>query len=256
MGLLQQFQTRWSAIRWPIPLAPQVVNVVRIHLDMPPERWNALSGNLSPDEIERANRFRFDEPRRRFIVCRATLRHLLGTCCDVSPSAVPLRYGNQGKPELSFDEIHSKQPQLEFSVSHSGEFGLIAIAINSPVGVDVEECNPKVKTIGLAERIFSPAESLELSNLPLDEQLAGFYRGWTCKEAYIKATGRGLSYPLNSFSVSIDPKKPAALLHIDDLPNEPHRWTIQSLDVAEQYAGAVMVAQPDCHVECWDWPSA
>jgi 4'-phosphopantetheinyl transferase len=248
-------RTQWSAIRLPLELSPEIVHVIRLRLDLDPVCWNEMRQYLTDDELARADRFRFDGPRRQFIVCRATLRQLLGSCCGVAPGEVPLKYSNRGKPYLSFDGLNAQTPHIEFSVSHSGDLGLIAITLEVIVGIDVEECNPKVKTEGLAKRYFAPAEVEELSTLAETEQLAGFYRGWTCKEAYIKATGRGLSMPLDSFAVSIDPKKPASLLHVDDMPDEPNRWSIQALDVAEHYAGAVMVARPDCQFEYWNWPS-
>ena len=213
----------------------------------------SLNELLTGDERMRADRFRFEEPRRRFVTCRATLRQVLGMCCGVAPVAVPLRYGPHGKPELSFSELDSKVPRMEFSVSHSGGLGLIAVTVGSSVGIDIEECNPAVKILKLAERFFAPAEASELNNLVPEKQLPGFYRGWTCKEAYIKAKGMGLSLSLSSFRVAIDPDRPASLCHVDDQPDEPFRWTIQSLDVAHNYAAAVMVAQPNCCFRCWDW---
>ena len=244
----------WFPIQLPLEFSPDVVHVIRIALDIPYEEWNALSRFLSADEKERAARFRFDDPRRRFIVCRSTLRQLLGVSCDIVPNDVRFRYGTHGKPDLSFEEMNAATPPIEFSVSHSGEIGLIAITLNAIVGIDVEEWNSKVNIKGLAERFFSRAEAVELSSLPEHEQMAGFYRGWTCKEAYIKATGRGMSLPLDSFIVTIDPRKHASFCHLDNQPDEPARWTIQSLDVSPGYSGAVMVARPSCRVACWNWP--
>ncbi len=210
---------------------------------------------LSNEELGRAARFRFEEPRQRFAACRMTLRRLLASCCGCPPKAVPLRYGDHGKPELSFSDFESTVPRMEFSVSHSGDLGLIGLTVGSAVGVDVEECNPAVKTLRLAQRFFAPSEAAELANLPVEKQLAGFYRGWTCKEAYLKATGRGMSLSLSSFCVAIDPAQSASLLSVVDQPTEPERWMIQSLELASGYAAAVMVACPDCRIERWKWLS-
>ena len=245
----------WPAIRLPLELSPDLVHVIRVRLDLPFIAAADMNAILSDDERQRAVRFRFDEPRQRFATCRTTLRKLLGSCCGILPNAVPLRYGDHGKPELSFTELEPHLPRIEFSVSHSGDLGLIAITKESAVGIDIEECNPAVKTLRLAQRFFAPPEAAELSQLPPEKQLAGFYRGWTCKEAYIKATGLGMSLSLSSFCVTIDPDQPASLHHVVNQPTEPQRWTIQSGDVAPNYAAAVMVAHPHCRIACWNWPS-
>lgn len=249
-------ESEWPTIRLPLELSRNVVHVVRVRLDLPFEEWTRLADLLTDDERIRADRFRFEAPRRSFITCRAILRMLLGGCYAVSPTVIPLQYGLHGKPGLAFEDLNSTFPHIEFSVSHSGSFGLIAIAVGVEVGVDIEEFNPGVKALSLAERFFAPAETQDLRNLAREDQLAGFYRGWTCKEAYIKATGRGLSLPLDSFAVAIDPRTTAELRWIDQKPDEPSLWTTESLEVAPNYAAAIMAAQSNCQIRCWDWPPA
>lgn len=246
----------WPVIELPLDLKRQVVHVIRVRLDLPSDKWKKLTACLSAEELARADRFRFDDPRRRFVTCRTALRQLLGSACGIEAAEVKLCYGPHGKPELSRVDLDSKTPGIQFSVSHSGELGLIALTIDSPIGIDIEELDPTVRILKLAERFFSASEAEELRNLVAEKQLAGFYRGWTCKEAYLKATGRGLSLSLSSFCVAMDPDQPASLLHVNDSPDEPLHWTTRSLDVASHYAAAVMVSVPDCRIQKWDWQSA
>lgn len=246
-------ESDWKAIRWPLSLSRDLVHIIRIKFDLPLERWTQLTELLTDEEQQRAARFRFDQPRQRFVTCRATLRQILGRLCDIAPTAIPLSYGPHGKPELAVDQLHTSVQKIQFSVSHSGDYGLIAVTVDSEVGVDVEECNPAVKILKLAERFFSPAEANELANLPTDRQLQGFYRGWTSKEAYLKATGRGLTLSLSSFCVRIAPDLPAALIHVDEQPDEPGRWSTKSFDVGPGYAAAVMVKHQGSTVSMWDW---
>lgn len=251
----------------PAELVPGTVQVIRLNLDLPRERWVPLGEVLTAAEQARAARFRFDAPRRQFIICRAALRQLLGSHLHLPPQEIEFEYGPQGKPEIgSIHRIATKsgtpmqsisssmESKLEFNVSHSGEIGLIALTRGSAIGIDVEEYNSSVEILRLAERYFSPAEAKTLFKLPAHQQQAGFYRGWTCKEAYIKAKGSGLSLPLSSFSVEIDPDRPAALIHVDDLPDEPARWTIRTLEVDPHYGAAIMVERPDCQFVCREWP--
>ena len=245
----------WPVIPQSLELNSHVVHVIRLRLDLPSEKWMSLSRFLTDAERSRAAQFRFESPRQQFVVCRATLRRLLGQQCKLPPDAVPLGIGRHGKPELLIPHRTSnQQPQIEFNVSHSGKIGLIAMTIGAPVGIDVEEYDSRVQTLKLAERFFSPEEANALSSLSDDKQLSGFYRGWTCKEAYIKAKGSGLSLSLSSFRVEIDPDRPAALCHIEENPSDCANWTAQSLEVGKHYAAAVMIERPRCLFECWDWP--
>ena len=247
--------SEWPAIQLPLLLSSHSAHIVRVRFDLPHERWSTLTDVLSDDERAKAARFRFDEPRRQFIMCRAILKILLANCCRVETNRIQLEYGAHGKPALSLAELPVGTPAMEFSVSHSGRFGLIAVSLKTPIGVDIEAWNPAVKHQRLAERFFAPTEVIELSKLPLESQLAGFYRCWTSKEAYLKATGRGLSLPLDSFCVSADPVRPAALVAVDDHPAASHDWTAQSLTVSHGYSATVMIAQSPCEFACWEWAS-
>lgn len=239
----------WPAIQLPLKLTTDTVHVVRVDLEINPEEVARLITCLSDDERARAERFKFDEPRARFVACRSALRRVLAACLGIGAAELNFAYGSYGKPELAA----THQSNIQFSVSHSGTLGLIALTLDAPVGVDIEECNRSVKMIRLAERFFAESETDELVNLPLDKQRSGFYRGWTCKEAYMKATGLGMSMPLSSFRVAIDPDRPASLLHVEDQPDEIHRWMIEAIDVDPEYAAAVMVARPGCQVAIWSY---
>jgi 4'-phosphopantetheinyl transferase len=243
----------WAAIPLPLELSTDLVHVVRFPLDLPVEQWTSLNKFLTDDERDRAARFRVNSPRQQFVICRATLRRLLSSLCGIEPKQIPLICENHGKPRVTNATLGRSGPEIEFNVSHSGHFGLIALTLESPVGIDVEEHNSDVQMLKVAERFFAPEETAALHKLSPEKQLAGFYRGWTCKEAYIKAKGAGLSLSLCSFCVEIDPDCPASLLRINDQPHEPAKWTTQSLEIGQNYAAAVMVARPNCQIECWNW---
>ena len=245
----------WKPIRLPLVLSKDVVQLVRVNLDLSPEQVEPLRSVLSDEEKIRADRFRFDEPRAKFVGCRATLRRLIASCCQIAPESVQFDYGPHGKPQLSA-RTGSGFQQIQFSVSHSGQFGLIAITNDSLIGVDIEQINPAVKHLRLAERFFSTVESQTLARLPADQQLQAFYRGWTCKEAYIKATGEGFSFPLNQFVVEFDPAIPAQLMEVSGQQSLAGRWSTHSIDVGDEYAAALIVAHSDCQIDCWDWTDA
>ncbi len=250
----------WPPLSAPLLLSRDVVHVVRLNLGVPPSQIESLRSVLSHDELARADRFTFAEPRRRFIACRAALRQLLGGFLGQAATEIEFTYGLHGKPLLA---TNVPDLPLEFSVSHSADLALIAVCGGRRVGVDLEHHDAKVRIHKLATRFFSPREAAELASLPAADQLAGFYRGWTSKEAYLKATGFGLSFPLNQFIVAMNPYEPARLLQVveqpnrSDLGNETFRWTMHSLDVADQFSAALLIeatAPENVLIHPWSLP--
>jgi 4'-phosphopantetheinyl transferase len=230
--------TFWRPLTEPLRMSREIVHVVRVDLNADDTRIDCLKSLLSPDESARADRFKVPLPRRHFIVCRATLRRLLGESLNRDPRDVEFDYGPHGKPAL---RQGADLPQrLEFSVSHSADQALIAMTIGRQLGVDLERMDSSVRILKLATRFFSQREADELNDLPEADQLAGFYRGWTSKESYIKATGLGLAFPLNKFSVSLNPHLPASLLEVVDQPTELNRWRLLSLDPLPGFAAAIL----------------
>jgi 4'-phosphopantetheinyl transferase len=223
------------------PLAADEVHVWRVALDAEPEPLRAL---LSRDERERAERFHRDVHRRRFVAAHAALRLILGAYLDLAPDALAFALGEHGKPSLR-QPLDPDGARLEFNLSHSGDLALVAVARDHPVGVDVERWS-EVEHLELAERFFSRTERDALRALAsVAEQLdAGFFAAWTRKEAYLKATGHGISRGLHHFDVTLAPDAAAALLADRLDATAPERWTMRSIVPAEGYSAAVVCASP------------
>jgi 4'-phosphopantetheinyl transferase len=193
-----------------------------------------MRGVLCGEELGRADRFRFERDRSRFIVGRALLRELLGRYTGCAPGEIAFRYGEFQKPMLADGPW--------FNLSHSGPIALYAISAAGEVGIDVELYDPSFARERIAERFFSPAEVRALRSLPLDAQPRAFLSCWTRKEAFIKARGDGLSLALDSFDVTLAPDLPAALLRTAWCADEPKRWRIDDLsDRKAGYVAAVAV---------------
>lgn len=243
----------WLPISEPLRLSRDTVHVVRVALEADDDQIASLQSLLSPDESARADRYKVPQPRRHFIVCRATLRQLLAACLNCQPTDIEFEYGLHGKPSLR--PIATSAPMIQFSVSHSADQALIAIAMDRQVGVDIEFQDPSVRILKLAKRFFSPRESAELFSLPECDQLAGFFRCWTSKEAYLKGTGFGLSFPLSKFSVSVDPHQPVKLIEVIDQPEELARWRLMSLDPTSAFSAAILFeakADDQVMMSLWD----
>ena len=149
------------------------------------------------DREERRRADRRPEPRaRRARAARIALRGILAAEVGAAPGALHFTTGARGKPSLA-----DASSALDFNLSHTGPFGLLALARPGPVGVDVEEERLGRPFAGLARRCFTPAELREWSALSEDARTHGFYALWSCKEAVAKALGRGLSLPLRSIRI-------------------------------------------------------
>jgi 4'-phosphopantetheinyl transferase len=130
---------------------------------------------------------------------------------------------------------------------------LYAVTRAREVGIDVELIRSDLKIEQIAERFFSHHEIATLRALPTELRQSAFFRCWTRKEAYIKATGKGLSLPLDQFEVSLTPGEPAALLSTQPDPNEAQRWSLRELTPAPGYAAALAVEGHGWCLACWDW---
>jgi 4'-phosphopantetheinyl transferase len=232
-----------------LSLAQDEVHVWRASLDVAPSTVDALSLTLTPDELQRANRFRFYRGRLDFIVARGGLRAILGRYLQKHPRELRFEYGSHGKPELADNLV---EPGLRFNLSHAHRLALYAISLGREVGIDIEWIRPEFPGDEIAESFFSRGEVLALSSLPAGQKTEAFFNCWTRKEAYIKARGEGLSIPLERFEVSLAPGEPARLLKVDGDPDERARWTLSALIPGPGYVAALAVRGLCCRRLCWD----
>ena len=202
---------------------------------------------LSAEEQERARRFRTAQLRQYFISAHGILREILAGFLDRSPESLAFDIGSNGKPFLS-----PAADGLAFNMSHSGEMALYAVAQGTAVGVDIEHHDPRRSDDAVARRFFAPGEIEALNTLSPGDRIPAFFDCWTRKEAFIKAVGSGLSFPLDEFEVSIAAGA-ARLLTIWGDPELAAAWTIEDLRPAAGYSGAI-AAEAQFDVACFTWP--
>lgn len=167
-----------------------------VDLDVNADALSHLTRWLSDDELVRAERFRSDLDRARYVVGRAALRRVLGDRLGCSPAAIRFSYGRNGKPIIEGGQGH-----VEFNLAHSGGDAVIALSDGAAVGVDIEHLGPIADVESLARLVFSDVELRELELTP--DPVSAFLNGWTRKEAYVKALGLGLTAPLREITVSL-----------------------------------------------------
>jgi 4'-phosphopantetheinyl transferase len=209
--------------------------VIRLEINI--EEIRALRRLLSDAEQQRADRFAFDRDRNRFIVARARLRELLATRLNVLPEAVELTYGVHGKPALA---RRFEDSDLRFNVSHSDDVAVYAFSLGREIGIDIEVVRPIPDADDIAARFFSRRENEAYLALDPSEKPQGFFNCWTRKEAFIKAFGDGLYYPLDSFDVSLAPSEPAEILRIKDMPGSESGWCLNSFSPFPDLIAAVV----------------
>lgn len=219
------------------------------NLEIASQQLGELERTLTADEIARADSFYFDRDRRGFTAARGILRAIVASYLETTPAALRFSYTEFGKPRL---EGSQNNRDLSFNLSHSGGLLLIAVAAARDVGVDIETIDDSVRTAEVAKSFFSTNEIASLERLPRSLQIAGFFHCWTRKEAYIKARGMGLSIPLDSFDVSLNPGEPAALIATRDSADVSN-WKIENLEIDSGYAAAVAAYGHDWRVSRWKW---
>lgn len=222
----------------PMLLREGEVHVWRCSLARRAHEVSRLRDLLAADEHARADRFRFERDRSRYIIGRATLRLLLARYLDVEPAQLEIGYGEFDKPYLDGGP--------SFNVSHSGAVALYAFAATGELGIDVELDNADLSREHIAERFFSPAEVSMLRALPAEVQPRAFLSCWTRKEAFVKARGDGLSLALDSFDVTLAPNVPAALLRTAWCAQEAAEWTIE--DLSDRRAGYIAAVAMRCEI--------
>jgi 4'-phosphopantetheinyl transferase len=201
---------------------------------------------LSPDELERARRFRSDREQTHFVVARGVLRVILGWYLKIEPSDVRFSYQRYGKPVL---ESRQGNLGLEFNVSHSDGLGLVAIGNGRRVGIDVERVRTDM-VLPIPAGGLPSARYSATPGGPVSSHL-GFFKCWTRTEALLKASGDGLS--------GLDQAKALTALSEGTLarlaaPDATEGWELRDLLPAEGYVGAVAVEGAGYVLRCWQVP--
>jgi 4'-phosphopantetheinyl transferase len=210
------------------------VDVWRLNLDVSTATEQAFRMVLSPEEIERADRFIRKEHGLRFTVGRGALRYLLGQYCSLGPSDIEFSYGEFGKPSLT-ESDHG----IQFNVSNTSSLGAISLTLDQSVGVDIERNRERLELEKLARRYFSPTEVEVLFALDTEQIVRAFYRCWSSKEAFMKVSGRGLSLGLNRFDVEVDPAQPPRVLRVPEELGPVDQWEMVALPMGDEVAGVL-----------------
>jgi 4'-phosphopantetheinyl transferase len=239
----------WQTPSIDLCLTPQKVHIWRVQLDEYQD-WNKTFDEiLSTEERARADKFRQPIHRIRFRLARGILRILISHYLGKHPGDLKFRYDSYGKPWL-----HSNDEELNFNISHSHSWGLYAFTYGRKVGIDIERIRPIKDIDTIINSVFSEQEIKAFLHLNRAERLEGFYRCWTRKEAVVKALGKGLSYDIRSFTVSLLLSVPTPLLEDSQDTDLTSHYRLEHLAPTNGYVGALAVEGGDWLLEGWDFP--
>lgn len=197
-----------------------------VHLWVVDTNYNALPNFLSAAERKRWNGFYFSQDKQTFYQSHNALRIILSYYLSEKPGEIEYEWTSFGKPFL-------KSRRLQFNLSHTDTMAVIAVTEDAEIGVDIENLNRKVEYDDLAKRFFCEAEYQKLVQGSPKLKRDAFFNCWTRKEAFIKAVGEGLSYPLNEFEVTLLSNEPVQINHIQQDLESPKQWTLDSKKVDE-----------------------
>jgi 4'-phosphopantetheinyl transferase len=242
----QSILNTWTYPPAVLSSAENEVHLWRISLDLPPDELARIVELLATDEAERAARFRFKKDRDQFVARRGLLRTILRRYLDIPPEKVTFTYNTFGKPTIG-----NNPKGFHFNLSHSSGLALIAVTRRGEIGVDVERIRKDVEIDQVSEGLFSETERDTLRSLSPKARRQAFFNCWTRKEAYLKARGEGLSFPLNQFTVSILPGEAPRLLAAQNDAMEIERWALYQLAPAPDYIAALAVEGRGHQLSCW-----
>jgi len=220
------------------PLAAANLHVWYTSLEVAPQELVHIRSLLSADEMARAERFYFERDRDRFIIGRGILRSFLGYYLGRGASEVKIVYGPHGKPAV---ESVSPNQTLQFSLAHSNDQIIFIFGWNRPVGIDLEHIHPLQNVDRFAEQFYSVRETALINSLSGSRKWDAFYKIWTCKEAYLKANGSGLSVPLDQVEIFLGHDETAKMISIGKISEQANGWNLSLLKPLPGYQAAIAI---------------
>jgi 4'-phosphopantetheinyl transferase len=168
---------------------------------MPRQPYSPLTEHLSDHEIQAGGRFLSEKDKNRFLFSHGMLRAVLAYYTGNDPRSINFIQNPFGKPALEQLRHEGFNNELRFNMAHSNDIVVVAVTCRNEVGIDVEYMRDIEDGEMIVTHHFSLEEQRYLHNLSPLEFRKRFFTCWTLKEAFIKALGKGLSYPLDTFSV-------------------------------------------------------
>ncbi len=200
---------------------------------------------LDAAEQAHAGNIKNDLSRKCYVEARGRLRNLLAQILNEAPDKINIKKAEHGKPYLA------DRPDLAFNLSHSAGAMVVAAAWNCRLGVDMERCRPRTGLTGLAGKCFAEEEIAYWQQLPEEQKTVGFYRFWTRKEAFVKATGRGIALGLTQCVVN--PENQDGFLRVPADYGRASTWHALDLVLGQDVCSALVTDKDIVRVSLINW---
>lgn len=207
------------------------IDVWIFDLDRPGSELPGLTKLLSPGERHRRSSFKQPMLADRWTVAHARLRQILGSYLGTASYDDEFVLNSYGKPRVRQGPLAQA---LHFNLAHSGQVCGVAVCLTGDIGLDIETID--MPPWEIEPDVFNEREREELASHTGFERQLAFYRGWTRKEAVIKAMGLGLSFPLHDLDVDLAQTQTRLRRLASD---QDPCWTLAGLEEASRWVGAV-----------------
>jgi len=205
--------------------------------------WRVLDGA----ERAHAEKMKNDVLHKRYVEVHGRLRIILAQMLNEPPGQINIKKTEHGKPYLA------DTPELVFNLSHSASAMVVAVGWNCQLGVDIEYCQPRGSLAGLVEKCFAEEEIAYWNKLTEDQKTIEFYRFWTRKEAFVKATGRGIGLGLNR--CVINPENPVGFLRVPGDCGQAAIWHVLDMALEPDVCSALVTDKNIVDVRVIDFES-
>ncbi len=196
------------------------------------ENWLTI---LSEEEILRAETYHLPLDRRSYVIIRGVLKRLLSHFSGVGEKEIAFDCGKNGKLFLSSD------PDLQFNLSHAGEAFVIGLTRGREIGIDMEHLDRSLNISKLEAYLFTTEELQQFHNMEHSYRQEAFINSWTRKEAILKATGDGLTQPMNTLDVAFTKDGHCLLATDDQFPMQKTNWFLESCILMDNYRVSVAI---------------
>jgi len=237
---MTRLYAQWNSALVDYKIDCDTVHVWRAYFQPPLVSDREFLECVSKEELERAQRFIRQFDRDRYIFSHGLLRSLLSAYVDCAPQQIVIEAKQYHKPFLVGRD---SSKDIRFNLSHSEDIVLVAVTSGAEVGIDVEYMRRIPDALQIVNSTFSIDERRFLNSLPLEDFEEGFFTCWTSKEAFLKGIGKGLSYPLDKFSVNFPSGTSEGLVHAQDDLGNAYSWKIIKLYPGPGYSGALAIEE-------------
>ena len=227
-------------------MKPEIVEIWHGKVTAEDAHYQAYWRVLDEAEQTQAGKFKNALLHKRYVEIHGRLRNILAQKLNEPPEKITIKKAEHGKPYLA------DYPELGFNLSHSADRLMIAVSWNCQLGADIEISKQRINLSGLVDKCFAEEEIAYWTQLPENKKNLEFYRFWTRKEAFVKATGHGIVLGLNQ--CVINPENPTEFLRVPDNCGQASAWHVMDIDLEEGIYSALVTDKPFADVRLLDFP--